>query len=104
MPGKNDPKTYREMSVPFETATKADEGLRKFFDAVEAARKEFHIADVHVVVRINILHEDGEEVVAMSSAHYGNTLYGASMCAWSLGQEQANHDEAIGKLFKQRRA
>ncbi len=99
MNGKNDPKTYRELSFPFETPELADEKLRMFFNAVEAARKEFHIMDVHVIVKININRGESEGA-AMASAHFGNTLEAAQMCAWALGQEEADMRAALREFVK----
>lgn len=96
---KNDPKTYREMSVPHQGSDKASEALKAFFDAVEAARKKHHIQDVHVIVKVTIKEDEGEGT-AMSSAHFGNTLEGAVMCAWGLGQEQANFEATLRKYLK----
>ena len=83
MSGKNDLANYRKMSEPFPSVEEANEALKSFYQAVEEARKEFHIMDVHVIVKMNVL-RDGTEGTAMTSAHYGNTLEGAPMCAWAL--------------------
>lgn len=101
--GKSDPALYRELSVPFESSEEADEALKGFYESLEKIRKEYHMADVHVIVRINITHTDGSEGAAMSSAHWGDTLKATQLCAWGLGQEQANFDAAIRGLLKEKR-
>ena len=53
MKAHQDPENYRKMSEPFSTSTEANEAIEKFFNAVELARNLCHIADVHVIARIN---------------------------------------------------
>ena len=99
MPAKNDPANYRKMSEPFENIEKANQALKDFYEAVEVARKEFHIMDVHVVVKMNVLRGEVEGH-AITSAHYGNTLEGALMCAWALGNEQADFEALLRESSK----
>ena len=99
MSGKNDLANYRKMSEPFQNIEEANEALKSFYQAVEEARKEFHIMDVHVIVKMNVL-RDGTEGTAMTSAHYGNTLEGAPMCAWALGHEQADFEAVLREYSK----
>lgn len=99
MSGVNDLANYRKMSEPFPSIEEANEALKSFYQAVEEARKEFHIMDVHVIVRMNVLRGDTEGT-AMTSAHYGNTLEGAPMCAWGLGQEQAAFEANLREYSK----
>jgi hypothetical protein len=97
--GKNNFANYREMSKPFPSNADAETAIQSFYDAVEKARNEFHIADVHVITQVSIS-RDSREGMAMSSAHFGDSLQGALMCAWSLGQEEANYKTAIGEYLK----
>jgi len=99
MLSKNDPANYRKMSEPFESIEAANESLLKFYEAIETARKEFHIMDVHVIVKMNVM-RDGNEGAAMTSAHYGNTLESAPMCAWAFGNEQADLVAALRESAK----
>ena len=99
MASKTDLANYRKMSEPFPNLEEANEALKNFYQAVEEARKEFHIMDVHVIVKMNILRGETEGT-AMTSAHYGNTLEGAPMCAWGLGQEQAEFSAALREYSK----
>lgn len=87
---KHDPANYRKMSEPFPTVEEANEALSQFYEAVEVARKQHKIMDVHVIVKMNI--SDG---VAMTTAHYGNELEAAPMCAWALGQAQADFESIL---------
>ncbi len=99
MPSKNDIANYRKMSEPHPSIEEANEALKSFYQAVEDARKEFRIMDVHVIVKMNVLHGETEGT-AMTSAHYGNTLEGAPMCAWALGHEQADFEATLREYQK----
>lgn len=99
MPTKNDPENYRKMSEPFENIEKANQSLLDFYATIENARKEFRIMDVHVIVRMNVLRGETEGI-AMTSAHYGNTLESAPMCAWGLGHAQAEFESLIRESVK----
>ena len=97
MPGKNDLANYRKMSEPFENSEDANKALKQFYDGVEILRNELHLTDVHVLAEIRIMNNN-EEGVAISSAHFGDSLKGAAMCAWGLGQEQANFEDMLHKF------
>jgi hypothetical protein len=99
MEATNDLANYRKMSEPHASPDDANQALKKFYKIVEEARKECRIMDVHVIVKMNITHENSEGC-AMASAHYGNTLEGAPMCAWGLGQEQADFKAALREYTK----
>lgn len=99
MPSKNDPANYRKMSEPFENIQQANQALKDFYEAVEKARKEFRMMDVHVIVKMNVLRGDVEGS-AITSAHYGNTLESAPMCAWALGNEQAEFEALLRESSK----
>lgn len=99
MSSKSDPANYRKMSEPLASPEEANKALRSFFEAVELARKEHHIMDVHVIVKVNIARGESEGA-AMSSAHFGNALEGAPMCAWGLGQEQASFENVLREFVK----
>lgn len=99
MSGKNDFSNYREMSKPFSSIEEANEALNNFYSAVEEARKKFRMMDVHLIVKMNVLRGKAEGE-ALTAAHYGNTLEGAPMCAWGLGQEQARFEGLIREYIK----
>lgn len=92
--GKMDLENYANMQVPIPSEDEADKALRNFFDAVEKARKEFHIAEVHVITQVNIQNVGR----AIASFHIGNELEAATMCAWALGQEQKSFETKIRSL------
>jgi hypothetical protein len=99
MTAKNDFSNYRAMSQPFESPEEANQALLKFYQIVEDARKECRIMDVHIIVKMNVKQGD-EEGCGMASSHYGNTLEGAPMCAYGLGQEQAEFKAALREYTK----
>ena len=96
---KNDPANYRKMSEPFEDIGKANQALQSFYEAVEQARKEFRMMDVHVIVKMNVLRGEVEGH-AITSSHFGNTLESAPMCAWALGNEQAEFEALLRESSK----
>jgi hypothetical protein len=97
---KQDPANYRAMSEPFKNPEEVNDALVNFYEAVEKARKQFRIADVHVVVKMNYITSGGDEAAGMTNAHYGNSLEAAPMCAWALGKAQAEFEEIIGARIK----
>lgn len=99
MAKKIDLQNYRMMSEPHASKEDANKALESFFEAVEAARKEFRIPDVHVIVKMNFLHEETEGS-AMASAHFGNSLEAGIMCAWALGQEESDMRATIREYLK----
>ena len=99
MKSHNDPNNYRKMSEPFENTEIANGFVDKFFNLVEAARNDCHIADVHVILQFGVLSADGKEGTAITSAHFGFSMNAAQMCAWSLGQEEANAKEVLRELM-----
>lgn len=95
---KNDPENYYKMSEPHESPEKANEALQKFYEKVSEARKEFKIADILVITKDSVRHEDGEVGQFMQHSQYGDQLNGVSMAAYAYGQLQAEHRELLNKL------
>lgn len=91
---KNDPKHYREMSMPFESVEAGNAALAAFFEDVKAARDKHRIADVAVLCEIS--HAlDGDEVRGYASSHYGDSARQIMMLARAYGAEQQRHEEAL---------
>ncbi len=88
-----DKATYRHCAEPHESIEKANEAATNFYKAVEAARKEFRMESVVVIVRMNIMHED-DEVQATTHALYGDMGSACDMLAYTFGQEKASRDAA----------
>jgi hypothetical protein len=98
MKSHNDTENYRKMSEPFENIEIANGEVEKFFDMVEKARNECHIADAHVIVQFGVIGTDGKEGTAITSLHLGFSMNAARMCAWSLGQEEAEAKQMLREL------
>lgn len=79
MKNKNDPKHYWEMSKPFEIREDAEKAIDNFLDAVEKARNDFHIKDVHVIVMV-----DTTEGPIVLDAHFGDTMLSIPMLKINL--------------------
>jgi hypothetical protein len=95
---KNDPKHYREISVPFETMAAGNTALAAFFRDVEAARDKHRIPDVTVICEI--AHTlDGEEVRGSASASFGDGARVITMLAREYGAEQARHEERVSLIM-----
>lgn len=84
---KNDPENYRKMSQPHENEEAAKKALDGFYEQVSEARKKFGIADVLIVVKDSIMHDDGREGVFFSQCPIWRTgqrsSYG-SLCLWHI--------------------
>lgn len=96
---KNDPDNYHRMSEPHESPDLADEALRKFYEKVSEARKEFKISDILVITKDSVRYPDGEIGQFMQHSQYGNLLNGVTMAAYAYGQLQAEHKELVNKLL-----
>ena len=96
---KNDPENYYKMSEPHESTDKANEALQGFYEKVEAARKEFKIADILVITKDSVRYPDGQVGQFMQHSQYGNQLNGISMAAYAYGQLQAEQSEMLNKYI-----
>lgn len=95
---KDDPKHYREISVPFASSEDANVALHAFFSEVEAARNKHRIADV--VVLCEVSHElDGHEVRGSASSSYGDSSRVVEIVARAYGSESARHEDRMALLM-----
>jgi hypothetical protein len=100
MEEKHDPANYRKMSEPIPSQEEASKLLAGFMEAVEKARKDFHMQDVHVIVQMNIMNSSGNEQGAMSSAHFGHSLH-APPCAPGLwGMRNQISKRLSGSIYR----
>jgi len=79
MKDKRDSTHYWEMSKPFETREDAEKAIGNFLDAVEKARHDFRIKDVHVIVMV-----DATETPIVLDAHFGDTMLSIPMLEINL--------------------
>lgn len=98
----NDPKKYREMSMPFETTEEANAALKAFFEDVKTAREKHRISDV--VVLCEISHKiDDEEVRGGASTSLGDSARVLVMLAREFGAEQARHEALVASVIARSR-
>ncbi len=93
-----DPALYREMSTPV-TQTEAEANCATFFDGVSVLRRECHLADVYVILRLPIVTEDGREGVVHTTMQWGDSTLGEELCAWALGKESARREARIAEML-----
>lgn len=97
----NNPELYRALSIPFDDTSAADNAIRAFFEAVEAARKEHGIADVSVIAQASIRHGDAPARDGIASAYYGDPLRNKlAMLARMYGEAKQEHEEVLGNLIE----
>lgn len=87
MKDKQDSIHYWKMSEPYETKEEASKSIDEFLDAVEKARHQFRIKDVHVISMVNYSNEDNVFVV---EAHFGNSRLSIPMLEMSLKHNKEN--------------
>lgn len=93
----SNPKLYRELSVPFETAEEAQAIFSAFFEELGELRKKHGFQNVHVIVMDNFL-DNGEESAFITNGHYGSMAQAEAMTAWALGIEHSSREALIGQL------
>lgn len=94
----NDPKHYREISVPFDTAESGNTALAAFFRDVQAARDKHRIPDVTVLCEIS--HTlNGEEVRGSASVSFGDSSRVVTMLAREYGAEQQRHEDRLALII-----
>lgn len=95
---KNDPKHYREISVPFDSVEAANKALAAFFENVEAARNKHRIPDVVTLCEISHV-LDGEELRGSASSFLGDSSRVVTILAREYGAEQQRHEERIALIM-----
>lgn len=99
---RKDPTRFRECSVPHETAEKADEALRAFYEDVDAARVKHRIAQVALVSQVNYVMEEGRETAAYSVSHIGDGLHQEAMMAYGYGVAKTLREETIADALSRK--
>lgn len=97
--GRN-PTLYREMCLPV-TQDEAQANCARFFERVSELRRECHLADIYIVLRLPIVAEDGREGIVHTSMEFGDPILAEEMCAWALGKEGARRQARIAELMVQ---
>lgn len=100
---RNDPKTYREMSVPHASTDAAQNAVNAFLDGVTELRKQHRLADVLVIVETNIITQDGDEGTVSLVSHMGDSRKSLPMAARVYGQLKAQHDDDLAVAVRGKR-
>jgi len=100
MPVVQNPKLYRELSVPFESAEAANAALTAFYEEVRELRKKHKITDLHLICQVsaNFKDDDGEdEGQLMAVCHFGSELMIEGMTGYAFGKAHADSKARIAK-------
>jgi hypothetical protein len=95
------PKLYRELSDPFESAKEAQAAWNAFFEDLGEIRKKHGFQNIHVIALDSYI-TDGEEGAFMINAHYGDSSQAEAMAAYAFGVEKAQREEVLAKLLKRK--
>ena len=91
---------YREASQPHESIEAANKALEAFYADLGVLRLKYKIADAYVVLRINLIEEDGQETSAGSATGYGNKSQWALMLASAFGVEKEKLESTLRKAIR----
>ncbi len=81
------PLRYSQMCAA-RTQSECDAAIEAFYKDVMAIRAKHGIADVHVILRVNIVMDDCPEgeLPGMASMHIGSEQEAEGMCAWAFAR------------------
>lgn len=99
---KQDRKLYRELSAPHESIDGLNKAVTDFYAGVAELRKQFRLANVHVLVGDSYI-LDGEEIDGMSSLHLGDNRKALEMLAVAFGEAKQRHHDAVGLMATSQR-
>lgn len=94
---EDNPARYRRLSEPFDDNEEANTAIMSFFDGVKKLREEHGIADVFLVVEVQI-GQDARHGDA--SLYLGDVAHKMPMLARAYGCARAEHEEAMAKNIK----
>lgn len=96
--GQHDPANYRLLNVPVPVAT-AEERCKAFCEEFYALRTKHGIPDVYVILRLNVIYEDGQEGTVTSRMIAGDEANAEAMTAWAMGYESSQRQERIARIL-----
>lgn len=88
-----DPIGYSKLAVSV-PQHEANERMRSFFDAISKARQEHRIPDVYVIVRQNVVTENGD-APGFCTAQFGDESHAMQMCSYAMGHATAEHQKFV---------
>lgn len=87
-------KTYSQLAVAV-PADVSNDRINAFFKDLGELRQKHELADVHVIVRTNVLTADGREAPGLCTIHYGDQMQVLQMCSYAMGHAQGEHQKFI---------
>lgn len=94
-----DPKTYREMSVPFDDAASANKAVQDFFVDLKEIRKKHRMRDLLVTAQVPYVavSHDGKsiETVGLVNLTIGSSAEALHMAAIAYGSLRADHQAGL---------
>lgn len=95
------PKLFRDLSVPFESAKASNEAVEAFFTEFGALREKHKLTNVYVIVSASYETEDKQdEAEFVTSCMFGDTMRAEMLTAWALGREQQTRQETIARFLE----
>jgi hypothetical protein len=98
----NDPKLYREMSVPHETMDAAMAEAAAFTEGLKELRQRHRIPDLYVVAEMNAISDDGSEKGIVFSLGIGNSSRHEVLAARALGIAKAERSRQIDEALQRK--
>lgn len=98
---RKDPKLYRELSVPFESAAAAEAAWEAFEAELYELRKKHRIRDLAYVAQIPVAFEGEDEGNCIIVGHYGDGMQKAPLFAYAAGCSQAEFEQMPARSRKQ---
>jgi len=95
----SDLKTFREMSVPYETSAAANAAWLAFWDDLCELRKKHRIKTVYVIANMPVARGD-DEVTVTPIGHLGDRTMRTSLTAFAYGYEKAGDAERLRDLVR----
>ena len=95
----SNPGLYRKLSEPFPSKEAANDALEKFQQELSALREKYRLADMHVLVQINVITESGEEGIFNSEMGFGDQRLVGTMLAMAMGREQSRRESELATLL-----
>lgn len=96
---KQDVTTYTEMAKPHPSDAEAKKAVQKFFETIEAARKECKIANVLVAINDTKYIKENEAEQFATVLFIGDETRMEVIAAHAFGKARKNRDEMIAKMI-----
>ena len=91
----NDPKLYREMSVPHESMESAMAEATAFIEGVKALREKHRIPDVYIIGELTVIDEKQEEKGVVFNLGMGYSMKHEVLISRALGIVRKEHRDIL---------